>query len=145
MKNFSWFEFIVTSFFTIGGYALVSLPNGLVGITLFSLVGHFTSSLLTTSLVTGLGGMVWAYLFFNKVMPLFKLPPQPVKLMLGWYIAYGLGFSCGPFAAQFLHQTLGLPWPAFFTLICCGGLPLIVAAALTPLGIVGFPNRKFDR
>lgn len=144
MKNINWYAFIVNAFFTIGGYAVISIPNGLVGIALFTIAGYFTSSYMTAALMSGLGGMVWAYVFFNMIMPIFKLPPQPFKLMLGWYIAYGLGFSLGPIAAQFLHQTVNLPWPAFFTVLCCGGLPLLFASCLTPLGIVGFPNRKFD-
>lgn len=143
------YEFIVNTIVIVGGGSLIAVPNGLVGFGLFTGANLFTDSLMTAALFTGIGGIVWAKLLFGVIMtlpfPPFNLPRLSLKQMLGWYIAFGFGYGLGPVAASFIHQwSVFSSWPLLISLLCSGGLPLLLAGLLQPLGIVGFPNRKVD-
>ena len=141
------YAFIMNTIAIVGGGALIAVPNGLVGLALFSGASLLTDSLMAAAMVTGIGGIVWAQALFGVILPLpyrpFNFPRMPLKKMLGWYIAFGVGYGLGPVAASFVHQW-SLAWPLLVSLLCSGGLPLVLVGILQPLGIVGFPNRKFD-
>ena len=142
------YAFIMNTIAIVGGGALIAVPNGLVGLALFAAASAFIDSLMAAALVTGIGGVVWAQVLFGVILPLpfrpFNFPRLPLTKMLGWYIAFGVGYGLGPVAASFVHQWSLLSWPLLVSLLCSGGLPLVLAGILQPLGIVGFPNRKFD-
>lgn len=143
----NWYAFVMNIIAIVGGGSLIAVPNGLAGVVLFSGASLLTNSLMSAALVTGIGGIVWAHLLFGVIMPLpfwpFKFPPMPLKKRLGWYIAFGVGYGLGPLAASYVHQW-SIVWPLLVSLLCSGGLPLLLVGILQPLGIVGFPNRKFD-
>ncbi|GEM_PF-1310073 len=142
------YEFIVNSIAIVVGGALIAVPNGVVGLLLFAGASLFTDSLMAAVLVTGIGGIVWSQVLFGVILPLpfrpFAFPRLPLKKMLGWYIAFGVGYGIGPVAASLFDQMGLTAWPLLIGLICSGGLPLALVACLQPLGIVGFPNRKLD-
>jgi hypothetical protein len=142
------YEFIVNTIAIVGGGALIAVPNGLVGLALFAVASVFTDSLMAAALVTGIGGIVWAQVLFGVILPLpfrpFSFPRMPLVKMLGWYVAFGVGYGVGPLAAAFINQSSFFGWPVLINLLCSGGLPLVLVGILQPLGIVGFPNRKFD-
>lgn len=144
----NWYAFVMNTIVLVGGGSLIAVPNGLVGVALFAGASLLTDSLMSAALVTGIGGIVWAHVLFGLIMPLpfwpFNFPRMPLKKTLGWYIAFGVGYGLGPVAASFVHQWSLLSWPLLVSLLCSGGLPLVLVGVLQPLGIVGFPNRKVD-
>lgn len=143
----NWYAFIMNTIAIVSGGSLIAVPNGLAGVALFFGASLLTDSLMAAALVTGIGGIVWAHVLFCVILPLpfppFSFPRMPMKKMLGWYIAFGVGYGLGPVVASYVHQW-SLAWPLLVSLLCSGGLPLALAGILQPLGIVGFPNRKFD-
>ena len=142
------YEFIVNAIAIVGGGALIAVPNGLIGLALFAGASMFTDSLMAAALVTGIGGIIWAQVLFGVILPLpfrpFNFPRMPLVKMLGWYVAFGVGYGLGPVAASFIDKAGVTAWPLLIGLLCSGGMPLVLVSLLQPLGIVGFPNRKFD-
>ncbi len=143
----NWYALIMNTIAIVGGGSLIAVPNGLAGVALFFGASLLTDSLMSAALLTGIGGILWAHVLFGLIMPLpfppFSFPRMPLKKMLGWYIAFGVGYGLGPVLASCVHQW-SMEWPLLVSLLCSGGLPLVLVGMLQPLGIVGFPNRKFD-
>jgi hypothetical protein len=142
------YEFIVNTIVIVGGGSLIAIPNGVVGLLLFAAATMFTDTPTSAALLTGIGGIVWAQLLFGVILPLpfrpFNFPRMPLGKMLGWYIAFGVGYGVGPLIAAVVNQSGFIGWPLLISLLCSGALPLMLVGLLQPLGIVGFPNRKFD-
>jgi len=89
------YAFIMNTIAIVGGGAQIAVPNGLVGLALFTGASLLTGSLMSAALVTGIGGIVWAQVLFGVILPLpfrpFNFPRLPLTKMLGWYIAFGVG------------------------------------------------------